>query len=173
VPAKDVSRFRDRAAEAAPDVDTPAAAFEIRPLGEADLPEVAALEQETYPLPWSRECFRNELTRPYSHLEGLREREGGQLIGYVCYWVLYNEMHILNLAVRPSHRGRGLGRLLIEHALAAGRRAEATLVSLEVRVSNTVAVNLYRSMGFRTVGVRPRYYSPESEDALLMQLDLS
>lgn len=144
----------------------------VQPLGEADLAEVAALEQETYPLPWSRQSFRNELSRPYSRLEGLRD-PAGRLIGYICYWILYNEMHILNIAVRRSCRGRGYGRLLLEHALSSARVAEVTLVSLEVRVSNTVAINLYRSVGFRPVGVRPRYYSPESEDALLMQLEMA
>jgi len=151
----------------------PAVEADIRPLGEADLPEVAALEQETYPLPWSRECFRNELSRPYSHLVGLRERDSNNLLGYICYWILYNEMHVLNIAVRPGYRGQGLGRLLLDRALQAARRADVTLASLEVRVSNTVAISLYRSVGFRPVGVRPRYYSPESEDALLMQLDMS
>ena len=150
-----------------------AAEVEIRPLGEADLPEVAALEQEIYPLPWSRECFRHELARPYSFLVGLRDRHTQRLVGYICYWILYNEMHILNIAVRPEHRGRGLGRLVLGYALDQGRLAEVTLATLEVRASNTVAINLYRSVGFRPVGVRPRYYSPEQEDALLMQLDLS
>ncbi len=147
--------------------------YEIRPLQEADLPEVAAIERETYPLPWSLPCFRNELSRRYSHLEGLTEKATGRLVGYVCYWVLYNEMHVLNLAVRPGWRGRGLGRMLLAHSLEAARAQGATLVSLEVRASNTVAINLYRSVGFRPVGVRPRYYSPEQEDALLMQLELA
>jgi ribosomal-protein-alanine N-acetyltransferase len=150
-----------------------AARVEIRPLGEDDLVEVVALEQEVYPLPWSRACFRNELSRPYSHLHGLRDTGSGLLIGYICFWILYNEMHVLNLAVKPACRGQGLGRLLLDHALDEARRQEVSLVSLEVRVSNDVAINLYRSLGFRRVGVRPNYYSPEREDALLMQLDMT
>jgi ribosomal-protein-alanine N-acetyltransferase len=146
---------------------------DIRPLETDDLAEVSAIEQETYPTPWSTACFRTELTRRYSYLDGLFDRESGRLVGYICYWILYNEMHVLNLAIRPGWRGRGLGRELLVHALEHGRKQEATLVSLEVRVSNAVAVNLYRSLGFRPVGVRPRYYSPEREDALLMQLDMT
>jgi ribosomal-protein-alanine N-acetyltransferase len=149
------------------------ARVEIRPLGEDDLVEVVALEQEVYPLPWSRACFRNELSRPYSHLHGLCEAGSGLLVGYICFWILYNEMHVLNLAVKPSWRGRGLGKLLLNHALDEARGQEVSLVSLEVRVSNEVAINLYHSVGFRRVGVRPNYYSPEREDALLMQLDMS
>ena len=149
------------------------AQVEIGPIEEADLDEVVAIEREVYPLPWSRACFRNELNRPYSRLLGLREQGSGRLVGYICYWILYNEMHVLNLAVRPEFRGRGLGRRLLGHAVEVARMGEVSLVSLEVRVSNSVAINLYRSMGFRPVGVRPRYYSPEREDALLMQLDLT
>ncbi|MFH0810904.1 MAG: ribosomal protein S18-alanine N-acetyltransferase [Pseudomonadota bacterium] len=148
------------------------AAVEIQPLHESDLNEVLAIERETYPVPWGLACFRNELSRPYSYLVGLFERQTVHLLGYVCFWILYNEMHILNLAVRPGQRGRGFGRRLLAHGLELGRSREATLVTLEVRVSNSVAINLYRSMGFRKVGVRPHYYSPEREDALLMQLDL-
>ncbi len=145
---------------------------EILPIGEADLAEVLSIEREIYPLPWSLGCFRNELSRPYSHISGLREKDTGRLIGYICFWILYNEMHLLNLAVRPDSRGRGLGRKLLGHALEMARMQDVTLVTLEVRMSNTVAINLYRSLGFRPAGVRPRYYSPEREDALLMQLDL-
>ena len=145
---------------------------EIRPIEEADLAEVAAIEREIYPQPWSLNCFRNELKRPYSHLLGLVERGSGRLVGYICFWILYNEMHILNLAVHSGFRGAGLGRLLLGHALEAARAQEVSLVTLEVRASNPVAINLYLSLGFRTVGVRPAYYSPEHEDALLMQLAL-
>jgi len=160
-------RPREDSEEARPDV-------QVVPLEETDLDQVLAVEKLSYAAPWSLNCFRGELSRPYSHLLGaVREAEGRrEVLGYSCFWILYNEMHLLNLSVHPRERGKGLGRLLLARTIEVGRLQEVTLVTLEVRVTNEVAINLYRSFGFRPVGIRPRYYSPEREDALLMQLTL-
>jgi ribosomal-protein-alanine N-acetyltransferase len=102
------------------------------------------------------------------------DAEGGDAepIGYVCYWVVFEELRILNLAVAPAFRKRGIGLRLARHALDAGRARGARSADLEVRASNQAARGLYERLGFRQTGVRRRYYVDPTEDAVLMELDM-
>jgi ribosomal-protein-alanine N-acetyltransferase len=88
--------------------------------------------------------------------------------GYVIYWVIADEMHILNLAVHPVQRRQGIARALLTAALTQSRDQGAAVVWLEVRPSNTAALALYHSFGFEEIGVRPGYYTDNGEDALIL-----
>src|SRR5690606_1400281 len=98
-------------------------------------------------------------------------REGGEVLGYVLFWHVADEIHLLNVAVAPAARRRGVGRALVEEVLAYGRGAAAAKVLLEVRASNVAALRLYESLGFVRFNVRRRYYA-DGEDGVEMSLDL-
>ena len=148
--------------------DDPAGLRLLR-LTEADLAEVLALEHLAYSQPWTEENFRGEFRRHITLALGLRR--GGRLLAHCFFWLLPPEIHLLNLAVRPECRRRGLARRLAAAMESIGRRAGVRSIFLEVRPSNQGAVNLYASRGFKVAGRRPSYYE-DGEDALLMTLEL-
>jgi ribosomal-protein-alanine N-acetyltransferase len=133
----------------------------------ADLPDVHAIEQASFRTPWPPHAYKSELeSNRLAHY--LVARAGDTLVGYGGMWLMVDEAHITTFAVHPAWRRRGIGeRLLLAFLdLAFDRRArEATL---EVRLSNLAARRLYEKYGFRPVGLRPRYYSDDQEDALIM-----
>ncbi len=90
------------------------------------------------------------------------------IVGFAGVWALPEEAHLVTIASRESHRRRGLGELLLIHVISLARRIGESEVTLEVRVSNEPAISLYRKYGFEEVGVRPRYYSDNKEDALIL-----
>ena len=137
------------------------------PLAEADLDEVLAIETASFPRPWNREHFLDELRSPFAFPLSARDGEG-RLLGFICLRALLDEGHILDVAVLPELRGLGIGRLLVERGLAECRSRGASVVGLEVRASNSAAITLYQRLGFRETGRRPRYYE-NGEDALLME----
>ncbi len=139
---------------------------------ENDLDAVEEIERLSFPAPWTRQAFAEELVRPWARLEVLRHVRSGRAIAFSSYWMVADELHILNVAVHPSERRRGHAARLLGHLLAEAERAQVRVLSLEVRISNHAAVALYRKLGFREVGVRPRYYADNGEDALLMDLEL-
>ena len=141
--------------------------FVICPMTESDLDEVLAIEADSFPRPWSRSHFLDELKSPHSFPLVALDQEG-TLAGYICPMLLLDEGHILNVAVRNDYRGHGLGRLLVERVLRECRDRGAEFVSLEVRPSNTAAISLYRGLGFVETGLRKRYYE-NGEDAILME----
>lgn len=139
----------------------------IRPMLESDLTEVLAIESYSFPTPWNREHFLDEIEAPYSFpLVALNDSE--ILAGYICPMLLLDEGHIMNVAVRIDLRGRGVGKLMIEKVLAECRENEAAYLSLEVRISNYSAIFLYQRLGFIETGRRKNYYE-NGEDALLME----
>ncbi len=138
-----------------------------------DLDEVVAIERLCFPVPWDRQTFADELARPWARVEILRHRAAGRVVAFCNYWLVADEVHILNVAVRPDAQRRGLAGRLLDHIIEQARRSHARVLSLEVRVSNHAAVGLYRRFGFREVGRRPKYYADNGEDALLMDLELA
>jgi ribosomal-protein-alanine N-acetyltransferase len=138
-----------------------------------DLDQVVEIERFCFPVPWPRQSFADELTRPWARLEILRHRASCRVVAFCNYWMVADEVHILNVAVHPEERRRGLAARLVRHMVDEARRGSARVLSLEVRVSNHAAVSLYRRFGFREVGLRPKYYVDNGEDALLMDLELS
>ena len=142
---------------------------DIRTMTATDLDEVLAIEQASFRTPWKREHFESELSGRYSF--PFVAESGGRIVGYVCLMSLFEEAQILDIAVSPDQRGRGIARALLEHACAVARERHAEVVSLDVRVSAAAAIGLYQRSGFRRVGIRPGYYEA-SEDAILMEKNL-
>ncbi len=135
---------------------------------EADLHQVMEIERLAFPSPWTAGIFLHELKLPFSRLRLARSATKNRaLVGYVCWWTIGDEVHILNLAVHPAHRRSGIGRALVQVVLDDAVAHGATSVSLEVRRGNLAALELYRSLGFSKSGVRRNYYG-RGEDAIVM-----
>jgi [ribosomal protein S18]-alanine N-acetyltransferase len=150
-------------------------ALRFRRVEAADLPRLMEIERAGFRHPWSEQQLRNELANAWSIvLAALEAGPGGaeRMAGYVIVWVVHDELHVLNVATAPEDRRRGVGRALMEEAHRVGRSRACRLSTLEVRRSNAPAIALYLALGYRQVGMRPRYYTEENEDALLMTLDL-
>ena len=148
--------------------------FFIRQMTHEDMPAVIALEQAAFRNPWSPELLRRELDHDWSTIllvEEPRPLGSRLLLGLAIFWIVQDEVHVLNVATSPEHRRRGVGRAVMDEVLARGRHRRCSLATLEVRRSNEAAIGLYKSLGFRSVGVRPNYYVDEKEDALVMVLD--
>ena len=138
-----------------------------------DLDEILAIERASFPHPWSPEMFDEELNNRLCHIFVARERTaaGIRVTGYVCFWLFLAEMHLLNLAIEPALRRRGIGAALLSRALDFARERGVKMVFLEVRRGNREARALYLRFGFREMGVRPRYYE-DGEDAIVMLLEV-
>ncbi len=144
----------------------------IRRAGLADLRSIWAIERVSFPTPWSRWSFLAELSNPIGRTLVAGPASGRwQVWGYIVFWVVSQEMHILNLAVHPRLRRQGVARHLLQEGLSQGRALGAKLAWLEVRPSNSPALALYHAFGFREVGRRPGYYQDTQEDALLLTLE--
>ena len=139
----------------------------IRRMDRGDLDALTAIENATFAMPWSRESFRQELERNVAARYLVAEADG-RVIGYAGAWIILDESHITNIAVAEPFRGQGIGRQLTLALLQYLSNLGACYASLEVRVSNLRAQNLYRSLGFVSVGKRKRYYVDNGEDAFLM-----
>ena len=142
----------------------------IRRMTLNDLDAVAAIEEATFPTPWSRDSFRQELERNVAARYLVAEKDG-QVIGYAGAWIILDESHITNIAIEESRRGLGYGRALTTALMQYLSNLGAAYATLEVRRSNLRAQNLYKSLGFVELGVRKRYYEDNREDALIMVCD--
>lgn len=138
----------------------------IRKMTEADLPEICAIEQETFSDPWSEEDFRNSL---------LDEKNGylvavidGAVVGYCGCWGIAGEGDIYNVAVKKEFRRQHIGEMLLKTLIKTSVELGITAFTLEVRASNTPAINLYESLGFEPAGLRKDFYSKPNEDAVIM-----
>jgi ribosomal-protein-alanine N-acetyltransferase len=142
---------------------------EIRRLDLVDLSAIEAIEQRAYPTPWSRSMFASELAKPTSICLGAFE--GQELVGYVINSRYVDAWHVMNVAVEPEHRGRGIATALLERLFEVTRDDERRGYTLEVRVSNDHAIGLYEKLGFERRGIRRGYYTDNREDALIMWRD--
>lgn len=142
----------------------------IAPMRLGDLDGVLAVEARSFPTPWSRQAFVQELTEN-THAHYLVARAGEQVLGYAGMWVILDEAHVTNVAVHPDWRGQGLGGRLMRALMALAVARGATRMTLEVRVSNRVAQALYTRLGFKPGGLRRGYYTDTREDAVIMWLD--
>lgn len=149
---------------------TPAPAVAIRSMRPADLDDVMAIERRSFTAPWEEATFRGLMRRPTASLL-VAEREG-EVVGYSVTWFAADEAELGDIAVVPELRGFGLGRRMLEEAVAEARKRGARSLFLEVREANRVARQLYHSAGFEVVGVRKQYYNEPVEDAIVMRLDL-
>jgi ribosomal-protein-alanine N-acetyltransferase len=139
--------------------------------GEADLQGVLDVESESFTNPWTREMYAWELqNRAVCHIYVVRTDVCG-VAGFCAFWLVLDEIHINNVAIRPPLRGRGIGTALLHHVLAEARRLGAKRATLEVRASNDAARRLYERLGFYVAARRPDYYTNPVEDALILWRD--
>lgn len=139
-----------------------------------DLDDIMEIERHSFRAPWSRQVFVEELDRDWAHVDVLKERRGDTaVLAFVNYWLVRDEVHVLNVAAHPEARRNGHASRLLEHVIAFANRHKCRYVTLEVRRSNAGAIRLYGKYGFRPVGVRPNYYVEDNEDAIVMLLELS
>ncbi len=139
----------------------------VEPMRVEDIPAVHEIERASFTAPWPSYAFRQEL-------EGNRlarylvARDGDRIVGYAGLWQMVDEAHITTFAVAPAYRRQGVGQHMLLELLRIAETVGAAVATLEVRVSNMPARRLYEKYGFRPVGVRPRYYTDNNEDALIM-----
>ena len=134
-----------------------------------DADGVARVEAACMPVPWSRQSFWEEASHTDAYYLIARDVDRDNLIvAYAGCWVLANEGHITNVAVDPDYQGQGLGRRLMNELISRVKALGVESMTLEVRPSNTVAINLYTRLGFRSVGQRPKYYTNPVEAAEIM-----
>jgi ribosomal-protein-alanine N-acetyltransferase len=135
-----------------------------------DLAAVQEIERESFTTPWPPHAYRSELeTNRLAHY--IIARHGDQIVGFGGIWLMVDEAHITTFAVRKTWRRQGVGERLLIALLALAEARGAREATLEVRPSNHPARRLYEKYGFALVGVRPRYYSDDNEDALIMTTD--
>ncbi len=143
--------------------------YNIRSMSEDDLDAVVAIEQDSFHTPWQREHFDQEMVAAHSY--PFVAEYNGTIAGYVCLMSLFEEAQILDIAVASEQRGRGVARMLMDHAIGVARLKHAEVLALEVRGSNIAAITLYERCGFVRTGLRLRYYEGR-DDAVLMELSL-
>lgn len=149
--------------------------FSVEPMRPADLAQVLAIERASFKSPWSKASFEAELGKSYAGLRVVRIKGGdhiGPVLGYICFWLVADELQITNLAVHPEYRRRSIGWQLLLYVFQLGHAAGAQFAVLEVGRSNKAARALYEKLGFVTVHKRPRYYHESREDGLVMELNL-
>src|SRR5471032_930349 len=149
------------------------ARLRYEPMQEADIDDVLAVELAVYPHPWSRNNFADSLACEYQ--AWLLRDQAGELLGYFLLMAIVDEAHLLNVAVAASQQGRGLGRFLLNQAVACARGLGMESVLLEVRPSNTRALEIYERYGFARIGLRKAYYpaaNQQREDAIVMRFGL-
>lgn len=147
--------------------DAPAKPLVIEPMRIEDLAAVHEIERASFTTPWPPHAYRQELeTNRLAHY--LVVRLGGTIVAYAGVWIMVDEAHVTTFAVHPAWRRRHIGERLLIALLDLALDRHAREATLEVRLSNLAARRLYEKYGFRPVGIRPRYYSDDGEDALIM-----
>lgn len=137
----------------------------------ADIEDVMEVEVKSFNIPWSKQSFEDELKNNLALY--LVAKVDGKAVGYIGAWKIFDEGHITNVAVHPDFRGRGIGKALISELLYLCEKDGILSFTLEVRESNLVAQNLYKSFGFVEEGKRKAYYSDNNEDAIIMWLKVT
>ena len=137
----------------------------IREMQESDIKEIADLEKECFSEPWSEASLRDELTNETARFYVLRDNE--KLLGYIGSNNICNEVYITNVAVNKDCRGKGYGKILVNHLIKQSEVEKAFFITLEVRKSNENAIALYEKCGFKLIGERKNFYSKPTENALI------
>ena len=139
--------------------------------GDEDLTGVLAVEAETFTNPWTRDMYAWELqNRSVCHIYVVRMQDC-PVAGFCAFWLVVDEIHINNVAIRPALRGQGIGSHLMQRVFEEARRLGARRATLEVRRSNEGARRLYERLGFYVAATRPSYYTHPVEDALILWRD--
>jgi ribosomal-protein-alanine N-acetyltransferase len=147
--------------------------LKIRDAARRDLPKIMQIERRAFDQPWTLDSFMREFSLPFSRtiIASLSGDHGEMIAGYLCRWLVVDECHILNVAVDPLARQKGIGTRLMSDAVAEAKARNATVITLEVRRSNLPARGLYRKFEFQERRLRRNYYGP-GEDAIVMELQL-
>ncbi len=140
--------------------------FRTRFAAAADIPGLREVEVLSQPSPWSDLVFERELEVPHSSFWVVTDSD--RIAGFLVFWVVYDEVHILNLAVHPEFRRRGVANSLLAELMKESQKNDMTSVTLEVRAGNTAAQALYAGFGFDQIGRRKGYYADNSEDAFVL-----
>ena len=140
-------------------------------MGPSDLDGVMAIEEVSFPTPWSREMFLEDFPRDFSDTL-VAAGTDDEVLGYAVCWTIAGESHLLNIAVHPARRGQGIGQILLSECIRRAARAGASLIFLEVRAGNEAARRLYSSMGFAFRGIRKGYYTDTGEDAVILDREV-
>lgn len=138
----------------------------IRQLDDRDIPEVYAIECDNFSMPWTREAFLGEIAGDKSHY--LVAEEDGIVLGFIGFWKIFNEGHITNVAVKKTSQSKGIGSALVEGMIALGYGLGVDKYTLEVRVSNSPAIALYKKYKFKEAGIRKGFYDRPKEDGMIM-----
>ena len=138
----------------------------FRKIEARDLDQILEIEQEAFPEPWTRGMFCQEISSPMSHFYVALLDD--TLVGYGGFWQVVDEAHITSVTVRKEYRRRGYGRVLTDFIVRTAEREGLIRATLEVRVTNVTAQNLYKRLGFEKTGVRKNYYKKTNEDAIIM-----
>lgn len=142
--------------------------FTIVPMAAEDIQAVLQIESRSNPAPWSEVSFRSELKNPQARY--LVAKSGNQVVGYCGSWDVIDELHVTNIAVDPTYRRKGLGKMLMLEMLKAAKDRGMRCSTLEVRAGNEPAIKLYKQLGYEPCAVRKGYYPVNSEDAIVMWL---
>ena len=142
----------------------------MRLMKQEDVPQVTAIDREAFPTLWPPANYERELKNGLAHYI-VACGEGGNIIGFAGLWMLVDEAHITNIAVREKHRRQGIGEELLIGIIDLAIKLGANLITLEVRASNAEAQKLYGKYGFVRVGLRRGYYTDNREDAVLMSIE--
>ncbi len=145
-------------------------AITIEKMATIDLQEVIAIERDVFPSPWTKEMFYSELIdNPLSSSFIVKEKE--QIIGYIFFWDVAGEFHLMNIAIHRKWHRRGVGEALLKWLFQIGKQRGVRGITLEARASNFPARLLYKKLGFYEVGIRKNYYHSPMEDAILLAYD--
>ncbi len=140
--------------------------FKIYPMDSTSIKFIQNISELSFPISWSYESLQSELDNKFAKYVVLKK--GNSIVGYGGMWVIVDEAHITNIAVHPDARGVGAGDMIVDALFRICRKQKVTAITLEVRVSNFVAINLYEKHGFEKESIRPRYYEDNGEDAVIM-----
>lgn len=144
----------------------------IRNMKITDLPQVMKIDSRSFPSPWTKEIYEQELLKnDFAHYFVIVHED--EIIGYVGLWIVFDDAQITNIAIAPEYRGKGIGEKLFAFALTYAFQRGAQKLSLEVRPSNHVAKNMYKKFGLKKGGIRKNYYPDNGEDAIVMWVKLT
>jgi [ribosomal protein S18]-alanine N-acetyltransferase len=147
---------------------------EIISMAREDLDEILAIENSSFPKPWSRDVFVRELQIPISRnlVAKIRKKQHSEIAGYITYWIIAGELQVHKICVKKDLRKSGIASRLMAQMIRLSRSEGVVLCSLEVGRSNEGAKRLYEKFGFEVTDTRPNYYAESGEDALILCADL-
>ena len=144
--------------------------IEISRMKESDIEAAHEIETLSFPTPWSKFLFLKDV-KENPHSIFFVAKEGGKIEGYGGYWIILDEMNIVNLAVHPLSRRKGIGSRILTEILKTGLQKGGKIATLEVRESNLAAQKLYEKFGFKVIAIRKKYYQDRDENAVVMWLN--